>query len=364
MPATATSRKTPDRPTRVTEGAVFAACDELIHAGEPLTFENVRRITRVGSPNTIYAHIRSYQKVLPERIRAQQGPQVPELPEDIAAHFVALWKQATGAARETAEAAIARQQSDLDARAAALDQTAKALERRETELATRLEEMNKRLALQDEQLREADGRAKAADTARLAASTELERARYRIAELEKTEKLLTRTLQEAEHSHTEALSALKAEQREALERQLAAHRDALAEQTRQHDQARADLETEIDALSRRAVAAEERLDAERSGRAELSATLKERGHELERLNAVLSEVRKDAARLREAAESRGNAIAELRAKLEAEQQISQAAEVRETDARAQLRRLEERLENLARQLGESKKAGRQIRDES
>ena len=62
---TATAIQKPDRPKRVTEAAVFEACDELILAGEPLTFENVRRLTRVGSPNTIYAHIRSYQKVLP-----------------------------------------------------------------------------------------------------------------------------------------------------------------------------------------------------------------------------------------------------------------------------------------------------------
>ena len=66
----------------------LAEVEAVAASPEPPTFENVRRITKVGSPNTIYTHIRSYQKVLPERILARQGPQVPDLPDDIAGHLV------------------------------------------------------------------------------------------------------------------------------------------------------------------------------------------------------------------------------------------------------------------------------------
>lgn len=351
MSAASPSKKVPEKPTRVTEAAVFAACDELVMAGEPPTFENVRRITRVGSPNTIYAHIRSYQKVLPERIAARTGgAQVPDLPESIAGQFAAIWKEATSAARTAAAEAVAKRQAELDGRAAALDQTARALERREAELGQRLEEMTKRLALANEQLKEADSRARDADTARLAAATELERARYRITDLEKEGRALVRTLEESEQRHLATLAERDRAHACAIAELREAHTAERAERDTAATRERAAYEARLgDAQAREATLADALATTRELLRKSETAVIDWRRH-VEDRDAHLGALESELAVQKGLLATRTQELAEVRRQLEADARLQQRIRDLEAESVTRGAKLEQTLVALTRQL--------------
>jgi chromosome segregation ATPase len=198
--------------------------------------------------------------------------------------------------------------------------------------------------------------AQATDFARLAATTELEKGRHRMTELEKGEKQLTRTLEESQKSHKAAMDALKAEHRDVLADQKTIQNRALADLKASLEREREQVEKELDAAQAKHRQLEDNLEATRSERASPDGILKERTAELERVNAALADTRKDASRLRDAAEARSNALAEVRATLAAERESRTAAESRESDSRTQLKRLEGQLERFTKQLAALEKS--------
>lgn len=163
-------------------------------------------------------------------------------------------------------------------------------------------------------------------------------------------------LEEAEQAHTAALAALRAQQQDALAELKATHEQVIAELKAKHEHELVRHDAAATAAEKKAQQLEDSLTSVRRENVSLESVLQERTLELERVNAALAETRKDASHLRDVAEFRSNALTEVHAKLESEREARKIAESHETDSRAQLQRLEDRLERFTKQLAALEKS--------
>lgn len=121
--------------TGVTQEAVSAAADQLLHAGERPTIERVRAVLGTGSPNTLIRLLDAWWADLGRRLQVQTAKvALPEAPPPVAALASAFWEQALETAQTLSEQAHAEGREQLARERAALEDERLALNQRAEDL--------------------------------------------------------------------------------------------------------------------------------------------------------------------------------------------------------------------------------------
>jgi myosin heavy subunit len=104
--------------TGVPEADVFGAADRVLARGERPTVERVRVELGRGSPSRIGQLLEQWWDVLARRLAAET--RLPELPQDVAEAFRALWSRAIAQAEQVIEVRVAGERETLQEAQAAL----------------------------------------------------------------------------------------------------------------------------------------------------------------------------------------------------------------------------------------------------
>lgn len=233
--------------THLTEEDVHAAAWALIQDGAAPTGDGIRRHLGRGSKTTIHKYLQTFWLALADRAH----PQTPEMPTAIAEMATQLWERTATEARNTAEAALARQKEQLAAQELAARDAMAEADRRVAESRGLREEAQ---AARDEALLALDG-----------TRSQLQQRKEAFAALQQRIAVLERDLAAAkqsaddakasvaalERAHAQSTAEIKAAHTDELQRLGEAHAQSEAALLRQIDRERQDHAAERGALAGR-----------------------------------------------------------------------------------------------------------------
>jgi len=254
---------------------VWSAADALLLAGEQPTIERVRAHLGRGSPNTVGPHLKAWFRTLGARLAGEGGAaeEGGSMPAPVAQAFQAVWRHATEAARDVAQAALTEQQDALATARLALDKDREALHRETERLRQREADLVSAVGTARAQADAAEGRARALEARLRQAEAALQTALDERNAAQMAERAMAQSLQDEQSRHQQAITDAQRSHESAMQEAVQAHRDALAQAEQRHATHERRWLTELDTERQVARRAHKAWDEERQSLSAQVATL-------------------------------------------------------------------------------------------